>query len=82
MLMQGVEGRALDRRQKLWREVALVVAAPVLLYLLASLLSYSVADPGWSRNGSVTGEIQNFGGPVGAHVADVMFLLFGWIQSP
>jgi len=79
VLMQGVEGRALDRRQKLWREVALVVAAPVLLYLLASLLSYSVADPGWSRNGSVTGEIQNFGGPVGAHVADVMFLLFGWM---
>lgn len=75
--MQGWEGRALDRRQKLWREVALVVAAPVLLYLLVSLLSYSVADPGWSRNGSVTGEIQNIGGPVGAHIADVMFLLFG-----
>jgi len=75
--MQGLGGRALDRRQKLWREVALVVAAPLLLYLLASLLSYSVADPGWSRNGSVTGEIQNIGGPVGAYIADVMFLLFG-----
>ncbi|HAI60071.1 MAG TPA: cell division protein FtsK, partial [Xanthomonadaceae bacterium] len=65
--------------QKLWREVALVVAAPALLYLLASLVSYSSADPGWSRDGSVVGDIQNFGGPVGAWIADVMFLLFGWM---
>jgi S-DNA-T family DNA segregation ATPase FtsK/SpoIIIE len=74
-----VEGRALDRKQKLWREVALVVAAPALLYLLASLVSYSSADPGWSRTGSVTGEIQNFGGPAGAHIADLAFWLFGWM---
>jgi S-DNA-T family DNA segregation ATPase FtsK/SpoIIIE len=77
--MQGVEGRALDRKQKLWREVALVVAAPALLYLLASLVSYSSADPGWSRTGSVTGDIQNFGGPAGAHIADFAFGLFGWM---
>lgn len=77
--MQGVEGRALDRKQKLWREVALVVAAPALLYLLASLVSYSSADPGWSRTGSVAGEIQNFGGPAGAYIADLAFWLFGWM---
>jgi S-DNA-T family DNA segregation ATPase FtsK/SpoIIIE len=77
--MQGVEGRALDRKQKLWREVALVVAAPALLYLLASLASYSSADPGWSRTGSVVGEIQNFGGPAGAYIADLAFWLFGWM---
>jgi len=77
--MQGVEGRALDRKQKLWREVALVVAAPALLYLFASLVSYSAADPGWSRTGSVAGEIQNFGGPAGAHIADFAFGLFGWM---
>ena len=77
--MKGVEGRALDRRQKLWREVALVVAAPALLYLLASLVSYSSADPAWSRTGSVAGEIQNFGGPAGAYIADLAFWLFGWM---
>ena len=77
--MQGVEGRPLDRRQKLWREVALVVAAPALLYLLASLLSYSSADPGWSRTGSVVGDIRNFGGPAGAYIADLAFWLFGWM---
>lgn len=79
MLMQGVEGRSLDRRQKLWREVALVVAAPALLYLLASLLSYSSADPGWSRTGAVVGDIRNFGGPAGAYMADLAFWLFGWM---
>jgi S-DNA-T family DNA segregation ATPase FtsK/SpoIIIE len=77
--MQGVEGRSLDRRQKLWREVALVVAAPALLYLLASLLSYSSADPGWSRTGAVVGDIRNFGGPAGAYMADLAFWLFGWM---
>ena len=75
--MQGVEGRALDRRQKLWREVALVVAAPALLYLFASLLSYSSADPGWSRTGAVVGDIRNFGGPAGAYIADLAFWLIG-----
>ena len=74
-----MEGVALDRRQKLWREVALVVAAPALLYLLASLASYSSADPGWSRTGAVASEIQNFGGPVGAYLADLAFWLLGWM---
>ena len=46
-----------DRRQKLWRELALVAIAPLLLYLLASLASYSTDDPGWSRTGSVTGAV-------------------------
>lgn len=59
--------------------MALVVAAPALLYLLASLVSYSSADPGWSRTGSVTGSTQNFGGVAGAHIADLAFWLFGWM---
>ncbi len=68
-----------DRRQKLWRELALVALAPLLLYLFASLLSYSTEDPGWSRTGSVTGSLQNVGGLVGAYLADLAFWLFGWM---
>jgi DNA segregation ATPase FtsK/SpoIIIE, S-DNA-T family len=70
-------GTGLDRRQKLWRELALVAILPLLLYLLASLVSYDTADPGWSRTGSVTGELQNVGGIVGAYMADLAFWFFG-----
>src|SRR4051812_14354427 len=67
-----------DRRQKLWRELAVVVLAPLLFYLLASLFTYSSADPGWSRTGSVAGSIHNIGGLLGAKMADVAFWLFGY----
>jgi S-DNA-T family DNA segregation ATPase FtsK/SpoIIIE len=69
----------LDRRQKLWRELALVAISPLLLYLLASLLSYHPEDPGWSRTGSVAGELHNFGGLVGATLADLAFWFFGYV---
>ena len=69
----------LDRRQKLWRELALVAISPLLLYLLASLLSYHTDDPGWSRTGSVTGPLHNFGGLVGAYLADLAFWFFGYV---
>ena len=67
-----------DRRQKLWRELALVAIAPLLLYLLASLASYSTEDPGWSRTGSVAGPLHNIGGLVGAYSADLAFWFFGY----
>ncbi len=67
-----------DRRQKLWRELALVAIAPFLLFLFASLFSYSTDDPGWSRTGSIAGELHNIGGNIGAHVADLAFWLFGY----
>lgn len=69
----------LDRRQKLWRELALVAISPLLLYLLASLLSYHPDDPGWSRTGSVAGALHNFGGLVGAYLADLAFWFFGYV---
>lgn len=37
------------RRQRLWRDIALIVIAPVLVYLLASLVTYSPADPAGPR---------------------------------
>jgi S-DNA-T family DNA segregation ATPase FtsK/SpoIIIE len=55
-----------------------VVLAPLLFFLLASLFTYSSADPAWSRTGSVTGAIHNIGGPFGATIADLAFWLFGY----
>ncbi len=68
-----------DRRQKLWRELALVVIAPLLFYLVASLVTYSTDDPGWSRTGSVAGALHNIGGLVGAYMADLAFWFFGFV---
>ena len=68
-----------DRRQKLWRELALVALSPLLLYMLASLVSYHTDDPGLSRTGSVTGPLHNFGGLVGAYLADLAFWFFGYV---
>ena len=68
-----------ERRQKLWRELALVAIAPLLLYLLASLVSYSTDDPGWSRTGSIAGAMHNIGGLVGAYLADFAFWFFGYV---
>ncbi|WP_374321540.1 DNA translocase FtsK [Pseudoxanthomonas kaohsiungensis] len=69
---------ASPRRQRLWRDLALIVIAPLLLYLLACLVSYSPDDPGWSNSGSVTGQVQNLGGLAGAYIADILIQLFGY----
>jgi len=68
-----------ESRQKIWREVALVAIAPTLLYLLASLATYSTDDPGWSRTGSIAGAMHNIGGLVGAYLADFSFWFFGYV---
>ncbi len=68
------------RRQRLWRDIALILIAPLLLYLLASLVTYSSSDPGWSQNsGSLTAPLHNVGGRVGAWTADVLLSLTGYV---
>ncbi len=67
------------RRQRLLRDIALILIAPLLLYMLASLLTYSPSDPGWSNSGSITAPLQNWGGRVGAWLADVLLSLTGYV---
>jgi S-DNA-T family DNA segregation ATPase FtsK/SpoIIIE len=62
-----------------WHEIALVIIAPALLYLAASLLSYSTDDPGWSHAGSLTGSLHNIGGTAGAYLADIAFYFCGYV---
>jgi len=71
-------GVASPARQRLWRDLALIVIAPALLYLLACLFTYSPTDPGWSHSGSVVAPVQNLGGRAGAWIADVLLFLFGY----
>lgn len=68
----------LERWRLRLREGALIGFAAIFLYLLVTLLTYSSADPGWSRTGSGEG-VQNAGGPAGAWLADVFFALFGYM---
>ena len=67
------------RRQRLWRDMALIAIAPLLLYLLASLVTYSPEDPGWSHSGSVTATLHNFGGIAGAYIADLLLGMCGYV---
>ncbi len=67
------------RRQRLWRDIALILIAPLLLYLFASLFTYSPNDPGWSHSGSITAPLHNVGGRVGAWLADVLLYLTGYV---
>src|SRR3546814_16182232 len=57
----------------------MILIAPLLLYLLASLLSFSPSDPGWSHSGSLTAPLHNVGGRVGAWLQDVLLHLTGYV---
>ena len=67
------------RRQRLWRDLALIAIAPLLLYLLASLFTYSPQDPSWTQSGSLTAPIHNLGGRVGAWVAALLLSFCGYV---
>jgi DNA segregation ATPase FtsK/SpoIIIE, S-DNA-T family len=58
-------------------EVALVVGAALLGFWLLSLWSHSLADPAWSTTGSQE-HVGNWGGQVGAWLADASYYLFGF----
>ncbi|MCM2335435.1 MAG: DNA translocase FtsK 4TM domain-containing protein [Pseudomonas sp.] len=61
------------------RDIAMIVIAPLLLYLFVCLVTYSPTDPGWSHSGSVTAPLRNAGGHVGAWLADVLLYLCGYV---
>ncbi|MGY1457600.1 MULTISPECIES: DNA translocase FtsK [unclassified Luteimonas] len=67
------------RRQKLLRDIALIAIAPLLVYLLVCLVTYSSQDPGWSNSGNLTAPLHNAGGKVGAWTAGMLLGLFGYV---
>ncbi len=73
------QAAANPRRQRLWRDLALIAIAPLLLYLLASLFTFSPQDPSWSQSGSLTAPVHNMGGLAGAYLADMLLYLFGYV---
>ena len=67
------------RRQRLWRDLALIAVAPMLLYLLACLFTYSPTDPGFDRDTSLLAPIHNLGGIAGAWIASFLLFLCGYV---
>ncbi|MGH8154178.1 MAG: DNA translocase FtsK [Rhodanobacteraceae bacterium] len=68
-----------DRTRRLLREAAALLLFPLAVYLFACLAGYSSSDPGWWHAGTPGQPIHNFGGAVGAYLADLLFHLFGVI---
>ena len=60
-------------------EVALVLGLLALIYWSLALISYVPLDPAWSTSGasSVT-EVANWGGSLGAWLADSSYFVFGF----
>ncbi|MES1944313.1 DNA translocase FtsK [Salinisphaera sp. PC39] len=67
-----------QRLGRLLREAVLFAAAALTLFLLAALVSYDPADPGWSRLGQ-GGPVNNLFGVPGAWFGDVLLSLFGYL---
>ncbi|MGC1182252.1 DNA translocase FtsK [Legionella sp.] len=49
------------------------------LFVLLSLMSYQLNDPGWSHTTNTRSAIINSGGQVGAYIADALYFTFGYL---
>jgi len=65
-----------NRLLRLLFEARWLILAVVCAYLILIFITYSSEDPGWSH-ASVVAQPANWGGLVGAWIADIMFYLFG-----
>lgn len=59
------------------REGIFIVVSALSLFLLLALLTFHQSDPSWTHTGAVM-HVANAGGRVGAWIADVLLLLFGY----
>jgi S-DNA-T family DNA segregation ATPase FtsK/SpoIIIE len=67
-----------DELKRRLREAGAVLLLPLALYLLVCLFSYNAMDPSWSHAGQ-SEHARNFGGMLGAYVADLLRYLFGMV---
>ena len=65
------------RLARLFAEARWIIGGVCAIALLAVLLTYSRADPGFTHS-VAAGTVQNLGGRLGAWVADVVLLVFGF----
>ena len=66
-----------NRLVRLLSEARWFVLTIVTVYLILVFLTYAKTDPGWSQ-ANVVPQIQNWGGRIGAWLADLMLFIFGF----
>ncbi|WNO60910.1 DNA translocase FtsK [Rheinheimera sp. MMS21-TC3] len=59
-------------------EVGLIIFSGLALFILLALLSFDPADSNWSQTG-YQNTVNNYTGPIGAWLSDLLLLYFGWI---
>ena len=59
------------------KEGALIAFVALCLFLLMTLMTYSINDPGWDHNVRVA-QIQNAGGAIGAWISSILFMALGY----
>ena len=64
------------RLQGVTREGVIILLLAACVFLLLAMFSYSPQDPGWSHSGPEQG-VDNWMGPIGAWLSDVLYSLFG-----
>ena len=74
---QPKEGLSEELKRRL-REAGALLLMPLALYLLICLLTYDARDPSWT-NANQINLVQNFGGTFGAHIADLLRWIFGYV---
>jgi len=67
-----------DEVKRRLREAGALLLLPLALYLLVCLFSYNDQDPSWGHVGTVE-HAHNFGGAVGANIANLLRYIFGLI---
>ncbi|SEV89505.1 DNA translocase FtsK [Luteibacter sp. 329MFSha] len=72
------EGLSEELKRRL-REAGALLLLPLALYLLVCLLSYNDQDPSWGHMG-VAEHATNFGGSVGANIANLLRYIFGLVS--
>ncbi|RZL93033.1 MAG: DNA translocase FtsK, partial [Variovorax sp.] len=65
------------RAMRFAHEITLIAGFVVLLFWLLAMLSYTPSDAAWSTSGT-GGEVKNWGGRLGAWIADGSYFLAGY----
>jgi S-DNA-T family DNA segregation ATPase FtsK/SpoIIIE len=72
---QPKEGLSEEMKRRL-REAGALLLLPLAVYLLVCLFSYNDQDPSWGHVGNLE-QARNFGGAVGANIANLLRYIFG-----
>ena len=60
-------------------EGSFILVLATALFVLLSLLTYNINDPGLSHVSSSSAYVGNAGGQVGAYIADALYITFGYL---